>query len=417
MSRLLIKNIRQLVAVHDTSPAFLRGKEMGKLPVLENAWLACEDGRISAYGNMEDFPGIADWSGLEVMDAGEGAVMPCWADSHTHLVFAGWREGEFADRIAGLSYTQIAEKGGGILHSARKMAGASEQDLFEAAMRRLNEVILLGTGAIEIKSGYGLSLEAELKMLRVIARIKATAPVSVRATFLGAHAVPEGMSKEKYLDLIIREMLPAIGSEKLADYCDIFCEKGYFSADDTLKLLEAAAKHGLKGKVHAEQLSHTGGVLAGIRSGARSVDHLEFISDEDMQGLVESTTIPTLLPGAQWFLQLPAPPARQMIEAGLGLAIASDYNPGSSPSGNMHFMCSLACVQYRLSPAEAINAGTINGAHAMDLGDVTGSITPGKRANLIITDPIPSISFIPYSFASRFINRVIINGKTYETAY
>lgn len=383
---------------------------MRDLPMLTNAWLACENGKIADFGSMDQFPGISNWNTLEVVDAEGGTVLPCFADSHTHLVFASYREEEFADRIRGLSYQQIAEKGGGILNSAKKLQSCSEDTLFDMAMARLQEVMRMGTGAIEIKSGYGLNLESELKMLRVIARLKSKAPIPVKSTFLGAHAVPSGMEKSKYLEHIIREMLPAIAQEKLADYCDIFCEKGYFNAVDTLQLLEAASKYGIKGKVHAEQLSHSGGIQAGIKSGARSVDHLEFAGDEDIDALKNSSTIPTLLPGAQWFLQLPHPPARKMIDAGLGVAIASDFNPGSSPSGNMHFMISLACVQYKMSTEEAILAATQNGACAMDVEDRVGCIAPGLSANLILTKPIPSLHFIPYSYSNPIIEKVFING-------
>lgn len=411
MSRLLVKNIRQLVSVHQGFPEFLRGKEMNKLPVLKNAWLACEDGKVAAFGEMKDFPGISDWNALEVIDADGKCILPCWADSHTHLVFSAWREEEFAQRIRGATYQEIAKNGGGILNSAAKLAASSEDDLFLSCMQRIAEVIKLGTGAIEIKSGYGLSLESELKMLRVISRVKNAASIPVRSTFLGAHAIPAGTSREKYLDLILKEMLPAIAAEKLADFCDIFCEQGYFNAEDTVRLLDAAGALGIRGKVHAEQLSHSGGIQAGIRAGALSVDHLEYADEEDIRQLKNCGTIPTLLPGAQWFLQLPHPPARQMIDSGLGLAIASDYNPGSSPSGNMNFMSSLACVQYKMSTEEAINAGTINGAYAMGLEAECGSITPGKRANFFLTKEIPSYHFIPYSFSNNPVQQVIINGK------
>jgi len=411
--RLLIKNIKSLVQARAESPATIAGKDMSTLPCIANAWLAIEGGLIADYGSMDTFPGIADWSGLEVIDVSGRLVLPSWCDSHTHIVYAGSRESEFVDRINGMSYEEIAKRGGGILNSAKKIKDASEDELLESALTRLNQVMMQGTGAIEIKSGYGLSLETELKMLKVIKKLKTLSPLTIKATFLGAHAVPAEYKdkKDRYIDLIINEMLPAIAKEQLADYCDVFCERNYFSSDDTIKILTAAAALGMVGKVHAEQLSNSGGTQAGIQCKAISVDHLEYLSDKDINALKGSYTMPTILPGAQFFLQLPAPPARKMIDAGLPLAIASDYNPGSSPSGNMAFMLSLACVQYNLTPEEAINAATINSAHAMGLSDTHGSITIGKKANVFITKEIPSYSFIPYSFATDLIDTVIVNGQ------
>ncbi len=411
--KLLIKNINRLAFRH-TSVKMLSGKEMAELPLLENAWLSADDGVISGYGEMKDFGGISDWSDLTVIDAGGKCVLPCWCDSHTHLVFASTREKEFVDRINGLSYQEIAERGGGILNSAEKIAAISEQDLFDISMKRLDEVIRLGTGAIEIKSGYGLTLESELKMLRVIARIKSKAPLPVKSTFLGAHAVPKGKTREAYIREIIDEMLPNIAKEKLADYCDVFCEKSYFNEEETVRILECAARFGIKAKVHAEQLSHSGGIRAGVKVSAISVDHLEYISDEDIQLLMKSETMPVILPGAQWFLQLPHPPVRKMIASGLPVAIATDYNPGSCPSGNMNFMLSIACVQYKMTPAEAINAATINGAHAMELSERFGSLGIGKVANLIITKEIPSFDNLPYAFANDLIDSVLLNGRVYQ---
>ncbi len=413
MQKLLIKNIRTLAQVRENAPEMIAGKAMNELPCIHNAWLAIEDGIIVDFGTMVDWPGITDWSNLEVIDANEGTVFPTWCDSHTHLVYAGSREGEFVDRIHGLSYEEIALRGGGILNSAIKLRAASEDELFEQAANRLDEVISLGTGAIEIKSGYGLDLESELKMLRVIRRLRERGPIEVKATFLGAHAIPEEFKNKKddYLNFLIGELMPAIEKEKLADYCDIFCERNYFTEEDSIKLLEAAKKHGMIPKVHANQLSNSGGVQAGIKTGAISVDHLEYLGEEEIALLKNSKTMPTILPGAQFFLGLPAPPARKMIDAGLPIAVASDYNPGSCPSGNMNQMISIACINYKMSPEEAINAATINAAYAMGLSNSHGSITIGKKANLIITKPIPSIAFLPYSFGSNLIEQIIINGK------
>lgn len=411
--KLLIKNIKILVHTEETPRVKVSGAEMKKLPCIEDAWLAIEEDKIVAFGKMEEFPGISDWSSLHVIDATGKLVFPCWCDSHTHIVFAASREKEFADRINGLTYQQIAQRGGGILNSAKKLRDASEDELTESALKRLNEVMMQGTGAVEIKSGYGLSLESELKMLRVIKKLKTLSPLTIKATFLGAHAVPAEYKEKKhnYISLIINEMLPEIAAEKLADYCDVFCENGYFSAEETIQILTAAKNHGLIPKVHAEQLSHSGGVKAGVKVGAISVDHLEYVNDEDIAALKLSETMPTILPGAQFFLQEPFPPARKIIDSGLPLAIASDYNPGSSPSGNMNFMISLACIQYKMTPEEAINAATINSAYAMGLSETHGGIAVGKQANIFITKEISSYAFLPYSFANDVIDSIIISGK------
>ena len=415
--KLLIKNIKSVVQVEENPRLKVAGADMKKLPCIENAWLAIEDDKIADFGTMKDFPGISDWTNLTVIDATNKLVFPSWCDSHTHLVYAGTREKEFVDRINGLSYEEIAKRGGGILNSVKTLREASEEELVESALKRLNEIMRMGTGAVEIKSGYGLSLDSELKMLRVIRKLRALSPLTIKATFLGAHAVPadtstqHSMTKAKYIDILINEMLPKIAEEKLADYCDVFCERNYFTKEDTIKIISAAKKYGMKGKIHAEQLSHSGGVEGGVECGAISVDHLEFVSDNDIQLLKKSETMPTILPGAQWFLQLQNPPARKMIDAGLPLAIASDYNPGSSPSGNINFMLSLACVQYKMTPEEAINAATINSAYAMDLSKTHGSIAIGKQANVFITKEISNYSFIPYSFANNLIETVIIGGK------
>jgi len=412
MTRLLLKNIKSLVQVRDASCLKVSGLDMKDLPCIENAWLAIDNGIIADYGSMEEFPGIENWKGLEIIDCDGKLILPCYADSHTHIVYAGNREGEFVDRINGLTYEEIFERGGGILNSAKRLSETSEDDLFEQAMVRLYEVISQGTGSIEIKSGYGLSIESELKMLRVIKRIKDLNLIPVRATFLGAHALPVAYknNKQGYMDCIINEMLPKIAAEKLADYIDVFCEQNYFTAEDTISILEAGKKHGLIPKVHAEQLSHSGGIQAGVKCDAISVDHLEFCNDEDIAVLKQSNTMATVLPGAAFFLGLPLPPARKMINAGLPIAFASDYNPGSSPSGNMNLMMSLGCIQYKLTPEEVINACTLNSAYAMNLSHEVGSITIGKMANFFITKPISSYAFIPYSFGSNLIESVYLNG-------
>jgi imidazolonepropionase len=413
VSKILIKNIRQLVQVRHEHADKVCGREMSELPCISDAWLAIDNGLIADLGEMKDFPGIADWHGLEVIDANEKMVFPAWVDSHTHIVYAGSREQEFADRIKGLSYEEIAKRGGGILNSAEKLHHASEEELVQQTLPRLQEIISQGTGAVEIKSGYGLSLASELKMLRVIKKLKELSPLTIKATFLGAHAYPAAFreNKRKYIDLIIEEMIPAVAGEKLAEFIDVFCEQNYFSFDETVEILEAGKKYGLTPKVHAEQLSHHGGVKAGVQCGAVSVDHLEYVNDEDIKILSGSGTMPTILPGAAFFLSLPNPPARQMIDAGLPLAIASDFNPGSSPSGNMNLMQSIACVQYKLTPHETINASTVNTAYAMNVGKELGSITIGKKANIFITKKIPSVEFLPYSFGSNLIDMVILNGK------
>lgn len=411
-TKLLIKNIKSLVQVRESNCLKVSGAEMKVLPCIENAWMAVDNGIIADYGSMEDFPGIEDWKGLEIIDCEGKLILPCYADSHTHIVYAGNREGEFVDRINGLSYEEIFERGGGILNSAKKLSEASEDELFEQAMVRLKEVISQGTGSIEIKSGYGLSVESELKMLRVIKRIKDLNILPVKATFLGAHALPLNYKQDKagYINLIINEMLPKISAEKLADYIDVFCEQNYFTYEETKQILEAGKKHGLIAKVHAEQLSHFGGIKAGVECGAISVDHLEFCDDTDIELLKHSNTMATVLPGAAFFLGLPLPPARKMIDAGLPIAFASDFNPGSCPSGNMNFMMSLGCVQYKLTPEEVINACTINSAYAMQLSHEIGSITIGKKANFFITKPISSYGFIPYSYGSNLIESVYLSG-------
>ena len=411
--KILIKNIKQLVQVEESPQLKVVGKDMKNLFCIDDAWLALENDKIVGFGKMEDWEGISDWTNLTIIDATDKLVFPCWCDSHTHIVYAGSREGEFVDRINGLTYEEIFQKGGGILNSAKKLKEVTEDELVESALLRLNEIMLQGTGAVEIKSGYGLSVESELKMLRVIKKLKTLSPLTIKATFLGAHAVPLEYKERKgdYIKLLINEIMPVIAEEQLADYCDVFCEQNYFTKEETIEILTAGKKHGMTPKVHAEQLSNFGGTLAGIAVGAISVDHLEFVGEKEIEALLNSETMPTVLPGAAFFLSLPFPPARKMIDAGLPVAVASDYNPGSSPSGNMNLIISLCCIQYKMTPEEAINAATINSAYAMELSKTYGSIAIGKQANVFITKEIPNYSFIPYSFGSNLIETVIINGK------
>lgn len=416
MHKLLIKNIKSLVQVEDYPVEKVRGKDLAKLNTIENAWLAIEENRIIAFGSMDNWGGITDWSDLEIIDATDSIVMPTFCDSHTHLVFAASREEEFVDRIKGLSYEEIAAKGGGILNSARKLQNLSENELFDAALTRLNEVIKTGTGAIEIKSGYGLSVESELKMLRVIKRLKSVGTAEIKATFLGAHALPQAYKtdRKKYIDLIINEMLPTIHQEKLADYIDVFCEKNYFTPDETDLILKAGINIGLTPKIHVNQFNSIGGIQVGIANKALSVDHLEVMTEKDIADLAASETMPTLLPSCSFFLNIPYAPARTLIENNLPVCLATDYNPGSTPSGNMPFVLSLACIKMKMTPEEAINAATINGAYAMGLEKELGSICIGKKANLIITKPIPSYSHIPYAFGNNPVATVILNGKKFD---
>ncbi|HRI59273.1 MAG TPA: imidazolonepropionase [Saprospiraceae bacterium] len=385
---------------------------MANLPIVNDAFLLIENERIAAFGPMKECPGRAD----RVLDATGRMVFPCWCDSHTHIVYAASREEEFTDRIRGLSYEEIARRGGGILNSARRLRETSEEALFESAWARLQEVIGYGTGAIEIKSGYGLSLESELKMLRVIRRLKAVSPIPVKATFLGAHAVPVEYKERRaaYIDLIVNEMLPQVAGEGLADYCDVFCDKGFFTPEETEQILQAGWRYGLKPKIHANELGYTGGVQAGVASKAISVDHLEYTGDAEIEALKHSDTFPTLLPSCAFFLGIPYAPARKMIDAGLPVVLATDYNPGSSPSGKMPFVLSLACIKMKMLPEEAIIAATINGACAMELGRNYGSIAVGKVANVFISTPIPSLAYLPYSFGSNLVESVLLQGKVWE---
>ena len=408
---LLIINIKGLVQVRAATPRFLAGVEMADLPIIENAYVLIEDGKISSFGKMSELPSI---SPNQTIDASGRYVFPSFVDSHTHLVYAAAREEEFVMKIKGATYEEIAAKGGGILNSAKKIQAISESELFERSLPRAFEIIRTGTGAVEIKSGYGLTVKDELKMLRVARRIGEETPLKVKTTFLGAHAVPKDMKKEDYVRLILEEMIPAVAEEKLADYIDVFCEQGFFSPEETEKIVEHGKKFGMKPRIHANQLHRSGGVQVGVKTGALSVDHLENIGDEEIEVLKGSSTMPTALPGAAFFLNLPFPPARKMINAGLPLAIASDYNPGSAPSGNMSMMLSLACIKMRMTPEEAINAATINTAYALELLSTHGSITVGKCANVFITVPMNSYSYLPYSFGSHLIERVILNGKVVE---
>ncbi len=414
MKKTLIKNIGSLITVSSNSE-LKKGHEMKELPLIKNAWLKIKDNRILDFGNMDNWEGIDNWNEFNIIDAESGTILPSWCDSHSHIVYAGSREQEFVDKINGLSYEEIAKKGGGILNSSLMLKETSEEDLYNQSMKRIDEVINGGTGAIEIKSGYGLDTEQEIKMLRVIKKIKETSPITVKSTFLGAHAIPKNYkaNPDQYVEKIINEMIPVIAKEKLADYIDVFCDKGFFTAEQTEKILQAGLNHGLKGKIHANELDFSGGIQVGVKMGAISVDHLEFTSSEEIKCLKGSKTIPTLLPSTAFFLGLVYPPARKMIDSGLPITLASDYNPGSSPSGNIEFILSLACIKLKMTPEEAINALTINGAHAMEVQNELGSIEKGKIANLIITEKIPSNAFIPYSFGKSLIKKVIIQGKLY----
>lgn len=411
--KLLITNIGILAGIGNEDKRCLRGAEMSQLYTLENAYLYVENGRVAAYGRSEALPKVEE--DVLVVDAQGGAVLPSFCDSHTHIVYAGSREGEFVDKIRGLSYAEIAKRGGGILNSADRLHELSEDELYAQAMKRVDEVIRKGTGAIEIKSGYGLNLEDELKMLRVIRHIKETTPLKVVSNFLGAHAVGRAYAgrQSEYVDHIINDMLPAIAKENLADFIDVFCDEGFFTADETRRLLQAGAKYGLRGKIHGEELAVSGGVEVAVECNALSVDHLEAMDDHDIDLLKHSDTMPTALPGTSFFLNMPFAPGRKMIDAGLAMAIASDYNPGSTPSGDMKFAVSLACIKMRLMPAEAINAATINSACAMGLSEDYGSLAVGKVANFYITDPIPSIDFIPYAYTTPIIRRVFLRGEEY----
>ena len=408
--RIIITNIKELLQVRESSISKVSGADMKILPTIKNAFLLIENDIILDFGRMENLRGInAD----KIIDASGKIVLPAWCDSHTHIVYAGNRESEFVDRINGLSYEEIANKGGGILNSAKKLQKTSEEDLFQQSAVRIEEVMTLGTGAVEIKSGYGLTVDAELKMLRVIQRLTKKYPISIKATFLGAHAFPSKYknNKDAYVDLIIDEMLPKIAKENLAEFIDVFCEDGYFTAQQTDKILTAGKKNGFIPKIHVNQFTIMGGVQIGIKHDALSVDHLEILDTNDLIALKNSNTMPVALPSCSYFLGIPYTPARQVIDAGLPLALATDYNPGSAPSGNMNFVVSTACIKMKMTPEEAINAATINGAYAMNISNTHGSVTKGKKANLIITKDIPSYGYLPYAFGSNLIDEVFINGN------
>ncbi|MBK9380575.1 MAG: imidazolonepropionase [Chitinophagaceae bacterium] len=411
MATTLIINIKLLVNTPGEN-RLLRGKELSKLPCIANAYLIIEDGIITGIGDSSEIQNPKS-KFKNIIDATGQYVLPAWCDSHTHLVFAASREEEFVDKIKGLSYADIAAKGGGILNSAKKLQAATETELFNLAWKRLEEVSKLGTGAIEIKSGYGLSVDGELKMLRVIKRLKEKSALSIKSTFLGAHTYPLEYkdNHQGYIDLILNEMLPVIAKEKLADYIDVFCETGFFSPEETEIICRAGMRNGLKPKIHANQLNLSGGTQAGVKLNALSVDHLETMDDEAITTLAGSNTIGTLLPTAAFFLRMPFQPARKLIDAGCAIALASDYNPGSSPSGNMNLVTAMSCIQMKMLPEEAINAATINGAYAMELQDEVGSIMIGKKANLIFTKSIPSLAYLPYAFGSNLIDKVMISGE------
>jgi imidazolonepropionase len=408
----LIINIKELLQVRDSSILKVSGAEMAILPTIKNAYLVIQNGLISDFGSMDDLPNI---NPEKCIDADGKIVLPSWCDSHTHIVYAGNRELEFVDRINGLTYEEIANRGGGILNSAKKLNETTEEDIYNQSKARLEEVMRLGTGAVEIKSGYGLTVDGELKMLRVIQRLAQNYPLTIKATFLGAHAFPLAYKENHkgYIDLIINEMLPEIAKNKLADYIDAFCETGYFTVEETEQIMEAGIKYGLKPKIHVNQFNSIGGIQAGIKYNALSVDHLEIMKPEDIDALKNTETMPVALPSCSYFLSIPYTPAREMIAAGLPLALATDYNPGSTPSGNMNFVVATACIKMKMTPEEAINAATLNGAYAMGLSETHGSITIGKKANLIITKPIPSYYQLPYAFGTNLIDTVILEGEIF----
>ena len=409
MSKVLIKNIKGLVQYGEDLPKYRKGAEMKQLPILEYAYLAIEDGVIVAYGPMSEWGGITDWRDLRVIDADGRFVLPAYCDSHTHTVFAKSREEEFVDRINGLSYEDIAKRGGGILNSARKLTDMSEDELFVSALDRIQKLKEYGTGALEIKSGYGLSVDAELKMLRVIKRLKKEAGIAIKATFLGAHAFPAEYKENHggYIDLIINEMLPVIKSEELADYIDVFCERNYYSVEEMAEILQAGIAIGLKPKVHVNQFSALGGVAKAVELGALSVDHLEELESEDIEALRKGETMPTILPSCSFFLNIPYGDARRLMDNGLPVCLATDFNPGSTPSGNMNFVWSLACIRMKMTPEEALNAMTLNAAYAMDLSETHGSISLGKKTPVLITKQIPNLSHIPYAFGDMLIEEFI----------
>jgi imidazolonepropionase len=416
MSALLIEDIHELAGIESDPRLMLAGKQMTDFASISNAFLFINEGKITAFGSMEN--GKADkikqqYNDIEVLSAKDRLVFPAFCDAHTHLVYAASRELEYVDKIKGLSYEEIARRGGGILNSARRMQQVSEEELYLSAAARLDEIMAMGTGAVEIKSGYGLTTESELKMLRVIRRLKSDFPIEIKATFLGAHAVPPEYKgrQSDYVDLVINEMIPMVVAEDLADYIDVFCDKGFFTVEDTDRILNAGMKYGLRPKIHANELARSGGIQVGVKYNALSVDHLEYTGDEEIEVLKNSETMPVILPGAAFFLNMPYAPARKMIEEGLPVAMASDFNPGSSPSGNMQLILSMASILYRLTPSEGLAATTINGAYAMGLSEELGSIAVGKTANLCITKPMPGLAFMPYYYGTNKIEKVILKGK------
>lgn len=412
--KILLENIKELVQVEETPVIFKAGAEMSKVSTIKNAFLIIRDEVIEEFGEMHELKDVyVDDDILIEIDCKNRLVYPTFCDSHTHLVYPGSREKEFVDKIKGLSYEEIARRGGGILNSAKLLHETSEDELYESAMERVQEIVKMGTGAVEIKSGYGLNTEDELKMLRVIRKIKNTSPICVRSNFLGAHAVPMEYRNngKNYVDLVVNEMIPQVAAEELSDYIDVFCDHGFFSVEDTDRILKAGAEHGLRPKIHANELGYSGGVQVGVKYNALSVDHLEYVGDAEIEALKGTETMPTVLPGAAFFLNLELSPVRKMIDAGLPVALASDYNPGSSPSGNMSFISSLGCIKYKMLPEEVINATTINSAYAMGISNCLGSIAKGKIANLFITSDVPGIEYLPYSFGSNLIETVIINGE------
>lgn len=414
----LIINIKQLVQVESSPRQFVAGKDMSRLEIIPDAYLLVENDKIAAFGEMKDLNMEGVYTQGDVVkeiDATGRLVLPCFCDSHTHLVYAGSRELEYIDKIRGLSYEEIAKRGGGILNSAERIRKASEEELFDAAYNRIQEIAGFGTGAVEIKSGYGLDTESELKMLRVIRRLKAETPLLIKSTFLGAHAVPAEYKdrQSEYVDLIINEMIPMVASEELADYIDVFCDKGFFTIEDTDRILNAGMKYGMRAKIHANELDNSGGVQVGVKYDALSVDHLEHIGKEEIDCLLNSETMPTVLPGAAFFLNMPYSPVRQMIDAGLPVALASDYNPGSSPSGNMKFIMSLGCINYKMLPEEVINATTLNSAYAMGVQEETGTIAVGKLANFYITSPLPGIEYLPYAYTANVVEAIFLKGEQY----
>jgi len=420
LTALLIKNIKCLVGINKVPRLKICGNEMSEIESINDAYLYIEDGLIGDFGIMSELHKISSEVRIlerDTIDATGKFIFPSFCDSHTHLVYSGSREIEYIDKIRGLTYAEIARRGGGILNSARKLHETTEDELYMQSVGRINEIISQGTGAVEIKSGYGLNLADEIKMLRVIKRIKDNCPIEVRATFLGAHAVPGEYKhkRKKYVDLIINEMIPIVSSEDLADFIDVFCDDGFFSVEDTERILMAGIKYGLTAKIHANELGYSGGIQVGVKYNALSVDHLEYTGDKEISSLIKSETMPTLLPGASFFLGMPDPPVRKMIDAGLPVALASDFNPGSSPSGNMKFIMLLGCIRLRMLPEEVINAVTINSAYAMGISETHGSITRGKVANVFITKEIPSIEFMPYAFGSNLIETIILKGKIIST--